>query len=66
MLRFRGQIYVPCVDDLRSMILTKAHSFLYTVYPENVKKYQDLRKLFWWSDMKKDVFDFVAKCLECQ
>ena len=28
--------------------------------------YQDLEKKIWWQDMKKDVAEFVAKCLICQ
>ena len=28
--------------------------------------YQDLKKMFWWPKMKKNVADFVAACLVCQ
>ena len=28
--------------------------------------YQDLKRNFWWQGMKKDVAEFVAKCLICQ
>ena len=28
--------------------------------------YQDLKKNFWWPDMKKDIADWVSKCLTCQ
>jgi hypothetical protein len=28
--------------------------------------YQDLKKMFWWPGMKKDIALFVAKCLACQ
>lgn len=28
--------------------------------------YQDLKKNFWWYGMKRDVAEFVAKCLTCQ
>ena len=28
--------------------------------------YQDLRKLFWWSGMKREVTQFVYACLTCQ
>ena len=30
------------------------------------KMYKDLKRNFWWSNMKKDVAEFVAKCLTCQ
>ena len=28
--------------------------------------YRDLRELYWWSGMKKDITEYVAKCLTCQ
>ena len=31
-----------------------------------MKMYQDVRSLYWWSGMKRDVVEYVAKCLTCQ
>ena len=28
--------------------------------------YRDLRRSYWWNGMKKDIADFVARCLVCQ
>ncbi|XP_070025018.1 uncharacterized protein [Nicotiana sylvestris] len=28
--------------------------------------YHDLKEVYWWNNMKRDVADFVAKCLNCQ
>ena len=28
--------------------------------------YQDLKQHFWWKSMKRDVVEFVSKCLVCQ
>ena len=28
--------------------------------------YQDLKQLYWWEGMKKDVSDFVSQCLVFQ
>ncbi|KAL6176437.1 hypothetical protein ACLB2K_053070 [Fragaria x ananassa] len=28
--------------------------------------YKDLRRQFWWNGMKKDVAEYVSKCLTCQ
>ena len=35
-------------------------------HPGVKKMYADLKPLFYWSGMKKDVVRFVASCLECQ
>jgi hypothetical protein len=36
------------------------------VHPGVKKMYADMRKIFFWVVMKRDVVHFVAKCLECQ
>ena len=36
------------------------------MHPGSTKMYQDLKALYWWSRMKRDVSDFVAKCMVCQ
>ncbi|KAH0692437.1 hypothetical protein KY285_019534 [Solanum tuberosum] len=30
------------------------------------KMYRDLREVYWWNGMKRDIADFVAKCPNCQ
>ena len=32
----------------------------------STKMYQDLKVLYWWSGMKRDVSEFVTKCMVCQ
>ena len=65
-LYFGSRICVPAVDVLKNRILSEAHTSAYTVHPGANKMYQDLRGYYWWSGMKRDVTDFVAKCLTCQ
>ena len=62
-LRFRDRICVPKDTDLRQRILSEAHSTAYSAYPGSTKMYQDLKRGFWWSGMKKDILDFVTRCL---
>ena len=57
---------IPDVGELRSTILTKAHNSKYTVHPCATKMYQDLRQFYWWEGLKRDVTDFVYRCLTCQ
>jgi hypothetical protein len=59
-------MYIPENGDIRSIILKEAHRALYCVHPGVKKMYADMRKLFFWVGMKRDVVHFVAKCLECQ
>ena len=65
-LWFSKWLCVPCVRDLRKRILIEAHETAYSVHPGSAKMYHDLKELFWWEGMKRDVGDHVRKCLTCQ
>ena len=47
-------------------MLTEGHNSRYLVHPGATKMYQDLRRSFWWPRMKRDIAEFVAKCLMCE
>ncbi|TYK23819.1 pol protein [Cucumis melo var. makuwa] len=32
----------------------------------SMKMYQDLKRVYWWCNMKREVAEFVSKCLVCQ
>ncbi|KAH0633127.1 hypothetical protein KY284_035913 [Solanum tuberosum] len=38
----------------------------YSIHPGATKMYRDLREVYWWNGMKRDIADFVAKCPNCQ
>lgn len=65
-LRFRGRICVPDEPNLKKMILEESHRSSLSIHPGATKMYHDLKKLFWWSGMKRDVAQFVYACLTCQ
>ena len=62
--KFEGRVCVPMSGDLRRRILEKAHKGHFIINP-GVTKYQDVKKIFWWSGMKKDIVKLVSKCLVC-
>ncbi|KAL0320173.1 UNVERIFIED_CONTAM: hypothetical protein Sradi_5278800 [Sesamum radiatum] len=62
----RGRVCVPDVEGLREEIMQEAHNAPYTMHPGTTKMYQNLRPYYWWPTMKKDVAEFVSKCLTCQ
>ncbi|XP_059627679.1 uncharacterized protein LOC132270521 [Cornus florida] len=65
-MRFRGRLYVPDLADLKREILEEAHHSRYTVHSGGTKMYHDLKRQFWWEGMKRDVAEFVSRCLTCQ
>ena len=65
-LRLQDRLCVPNVDELRKKILEEAHSSRYSIHPGATKMYRDLRQHYWWRRMKKDIVEYVARCLNCQ
>ena len=65
-LRYQWRLCIPNVDVLRELILQEAHSSEYTIHPGSTKMYRDLRDIYWWNGMKRDIAEFVAKCPNCQ
>nr|GFA68931.1 retrotransposon protein, putative, Ty3-gypsy subclass [Tanacetum cinerariifolium] len=60
------RLVVPNDASLREALLTEAHSSPFSIHPGSTKMYHDLKQLFWWSSMKRDVATFVSRCLVCQ
>ena len=65
-LRYRGRVVVPQLIDLREEILKEFHCSRFSVHLGGTKMYQDLRRQYYWSGMKRHVGDFVRRCLTCQ
>ncbi|XP_019229551.1 PREDICTED: uncharacterized protein LOC109210576 [Nicotiana attenuata] len=65
-LRYQGRLCVPNVNGLRERIMAEAHTSRYSVHPGSMKMHLDLKEIYWWNDMKRNVADFMAKCPNCQ
>nr|GEU70085.1 putative reverse transcriptase domain-containing protein [Tanacetum cinerariifolium] len=59
------RIWVPVYGNLRTLIMNKAHATRYSIHPGSNKMYYDLRGLYRWPRMKKDIAMYVSKCLTC-
>ena len=57
---------VPDVDELRKEIIEEAHFSAYNIHSGSTKMYHDLKDTYWWNGMKRDIADFVSKCLTYQ
>nr|GEU54064.1 hypothetical protein [Tanacetum cinerariifolium] len=51
--------------DVRTLIMDEAHKSKYYVHPGTDKMYYNLRDRYWWPGMKKDITEYVSKCLTC-
>ncbi|GJR19062.1 putative reverse transcriptase domain-containing protein [Tanacetum coccineum] len=50
---------------LRTVIMHESHKSKYSIYPGSDKMYQNMKKLYWWPNMKADIATYVSKCLTC-
>ncbi|GKA62421.1 putative reverse transcriptase domain-containing protein [Tanacetum coccineum] len=57
--------WLPCYGDLRTVIMHENHKSKYSIHPGSDKMYQDMKKLYWWPNMKADITTYVSKCLTC-
>ncbi|GKE15334.1 reverse transcriptase domain-containing protein [Tanacetum coccineum] len=64
-LYYLDQMWVPLKGEVRTLIMDEAHKSKYFVHPGADKMYYDLRDRYWWPGMKKDIAEYVSKCLTC-
>ncbi|KAL0560351.1 hypothetical protein IC582_000752 [Cucumis melo] len=65
-LLFEGRLCVPSDSAIKTELLSEAHSSPFSMHPGSTKMYQDLKRVYWWRNMKREVAEFVSKCLVCQ
>jgi hypothetical protein len=66
LLTYKGRLYIPNCDDLKRSMMDELHKIPYTGHPGYQKMITTTRKLFYWPGLKKDIVDYLVKCLECQ
>ncbi|GKA10129.1 putative reverse transcriptase domain-containing protein [Tanacetum coccineum] len=64
-LCLNGRSWLPCYGDLRTVIMHESHKSKYSIHPGSDKMYQDMKKLYWWPNMKADIATYVSRCLTC-
>ncbi|GJV96370.1 putative reverse transcriptase domain-containing protein [Tanacetum coccineum] len=62
---FFDRIWIPSVGGVRKLIMDEAHTSRYSEHLGTDKMYYDLRDLYWWPGMKRDIAEYVSRCLTC-
>ena len=63
---YRDRVCVHNDDELKKSILEEAHSGSFAMHLGSTKMHQNLKTSYWSSGMKRDVSEFVTKCMVCQ
>jgi hypothetical protein len=65
-LWFESRLVVPKNKDLKKKILDEAHISKFSMHPGSTKMYHDLKPLYWWTRMKREIAQYVSECDTCQ
>nr|GEZ00464.1 reverse transcriptase domain-containing protein [Tanacetum cinerariifolium] len=57
--------WLPCYGDLGTVIIHESHKSKYSIHPSSDKMYQDMKRLYWWPNMKANITTYVNNCLTC-
>jgi hypothetical protein len=64
-LWFGDRLVVPKNPELRRKILDEAHLSKYSMHPSSNKMYHDLKSLYWWTRMKREIAKYISECDTC-
>ena len=63
---YNNRLCVPNNVELKEKILKEAHDTPLSIHPGGTKMYQDLKRVFWWHGMQREIALYIAKCDICQ
>nr|GEV34998.1 putative reverse transcriptase domain-containing protein [Tanacetum cinerariifolium] len=63
-LCLKNKSWIPCFGNLRVLIMHESHKSKYSIHPGSDKMYQDLKKLYWWPNIKAEIATYVGKRLD--
>jgi hypothetical protein len=59
-------LVVPKDPEPKKKILDEAHLSKFSMHPNSNKMYHDLRSLYWWTRMKREIARYISECDTCQ
>ena len=65
-IKLGKRMYMPNKEELKREILKDVHCSAYAMHHGSTKMYQNLKENYWWKGMKKDIAEYISKCLTCQ
>ncbi|GKC86643.1 putative reverse transcriptase domain-containing protein, partial [Tanacetum coccineum] len=57
----KNRSWLPLFGNLRDLIMHESHKSKYSIHPGSDKRYQDLKKLYWWPNIKAIIAEYVDR-----
>ncbi|KAA0056049.1 ABC transporter B family member 19-like [Cucumis melo var. makuwa] len=59
-LMFKRRLCIRADNRVKTELLTEAHNSPFFMHSGSTKMYQDLKRVYWWRNMDREVADFVV------
>jgi sulfur transfer complex TusBCD TusB component (DsrH family) len=66
LLLHKDKVYIPIVQELKLAILKEMHNVTYVGHPGYQKTMTTVKSHYFWSGMKREIAEYIARCMECQ
>ncbi|KAL1356594.1 hypothetical protein AAHE18_05G195900 [Arachis hypogaea] len=66
LLVYRGKIWVPDFEGIRTQLLQKFHNTPMAGHHGELKTYKAIGELFFWPGLRKNIHKFIQECDVCQ
>jgi hypothetical protein len=63
---YKNSVYIPNVQGLKLAILREMNNVTYVGHPGYQKTVAAVNSHYFWLGMKKEIAEYIAKCMECQ
>ena len=66
LLTYKNKIYIPNVEDLRRVVMDEINQAPYSAHPGYQRTIATTRKQYFLPGMKKDMTEYISRCMKCQ
>jgi hypothetical protein len=56
------RICIPNLKPIRELIFWEAQKSVYSIHPGSTKMYRDLKTVYWWYGMMRDIVECISLC----